>query len=271
MRDGVTEAAKIVHVASGASSAGTLREALSLLGSTERVIGLPDSLSVGPIDPPDPQARQAWSESTLRNVIDVDPVEVEMAWADATSPDIHPVFWVCLRSPMEHACFLAFASRLGGRGADIVDVTDVAHMAAGGLRRLRSLGQLRAREIVASRVSETRRALSAAELRAASMRWAELRGENAPLRIVKDGRLVSAPLTHYDDLLVEQASQEWEIAPRLIGRIFDKMFSLEALAGEGTSDAVLFGRMLALGGTGALEVRGRGPGMLNHQVRRSAG
>ena len=35
-------------------------------------------------------------------------------------------------------------------------------------------------------------------------------------------------------------------------------------------DAVLCGRMLALGETGALEVRGRGAGMLDYQVRRSA-
>ncbi len=267
----MTEAAETVHVACSASSAGTLRKALPLLGSKERVIGLPDSLSVGPIDPPNPKARQAWSKSTLRNVIEVDPAEVEKARADATALDIHPVFWVCLRSPMEHACFLAYASRLEGRCVDIVDVTDVAHMTAGGVRHLRSLGQLRAREIVASRIYKTRRALSAAELRAASMRWAELRRENAPLRIVKGGRLVSAPLTHYDNLLVEQASQDWEIAPRLIGRMFDKLFSLDALAGEGTNDAVLFGRMLALGETGALEVRGRGARMLDYQVRRSAG
>ncbi|MCJ2022706.1 DUF3658 domain-containing protein, partial [Methylobacterium sp. J-067] len=30
-------------------------------------------------------------------------------------------------------------------------------------------------------------------------RWAELRRENAPLRIVREGILVSAPLTHFDD------------------------------------------------------------------------
>ncbi len=172
---------------------------------------------------------------------------------------------------MEHDCFLAFASRLEGRCVDVVDVTDVPHKTADGLRPLRRLGQLRAQEIVASRVYETRRALSAAELRAASIRWAELRRENAPLRIVKDGRLLSAPLTHYDDLLVEQASQDWEIAPRLIGRMFDKLFSLDALAGEGTSDAVLFGRMLALGEIGALELQGRGPEMRDWQVRRIAG
>ena len=267
----MAEEEEAVHVASSESAAGTLRKALPLLGSTERVIGLPDSLSVGPIDLPDLNVRQAWSRSKLRNTIDVDPAEVEKAWADATAPNMRPVFWVCLRSPMEHACFLAFASRLGGRSFDIVDATDIEHRSGSVAGRLRALAQLRPHEIVASRVYETRRALSAEELSAASMRWAELRRENAPFRIVKDGRLVSAPLTHYDALLVEQASPDWEIAARLIGRMFDKLFSLDALAGEGTSDVVLFGRMLALGGTGALEITGLGPGMRDYQVRRSVG
>ena len=102
------------------------------------------------------------------------------------------------------------------------------------------------------------------------MRWAEPRRENAPFRIVENGRLVSAPLTHYDALLVEQASQDWEIAARLIGRMFDKLFSLDAMAGEGISDVVLFGRVLALGKSGALEITGCGPGMRDYQVRKSA-
>lgn len=266
----MTEEVETVHVVCSASAAGTLKRALPLLGSTDRVIGLPDSLSVGPVDSPDAKVRQAWSMSTLRNVIDVDPVEVEKAWADATAPDLHPVFWVCLRSPMEHACFLAFASRVEGRCFDIVDATDLDYMTADGVRRVRALGQMRAQEIVASRVHETRRLISAEELCAASGRWAELRLENAPLRIVKNGRLVSAPLTHYDALLVEQASQDWEIAARLIGRMVDKLFSSDTLAGEATSDVVLFGCMLALVETGALEIKGRGPEMCDCQVRKSA-
>ncbi len=48
MSDGI----ETIHVAFGDSIAKTLREALPLLGSMERVIGLPNMLSVGPIDPP---------------------------------------------------------------------------------------------------------------------------------------------------------------------------------------------------------------------------
>lgn len=54
-----------VHVAFGESIADTISKALSLLGVAERVIGLPDCLSVGPIDPPEPNLRQAWGKSVL--------------------------------------------------------------------------------------------------------------------------------------------------------------------------------------------------------------
>ena len=46
------DSAETVHVAFGESIPETLRKALPLLGSEARVIGLPDPLSVGPIDSP---------------------------------------------------------------------------------------------------------------------------------------------------------------------------------------------------------------------------
>ena len=41
LRNRMTQVVVTVHVACSASAAGTLRKALPLLGSTERVIGLP--------------------------------------------------------------------------------------------------------------------------------------------------------------------------------------------------------------------------------------
>ncbi|WP_131196867.1 DUF3658 domain-containing protein [Lichenihabitans psoromatis] len=263
-----------VHVVFGWSIAETLREALGLLGVAERVIGLPDCLSVGPIDPADPMIRRAWGASVLKadalsqDEPDCGPIDVEMAWAEATAPSIHPVFWVCLSSPMEHACFLAFAARMNGRRFDIVDATNLEVATRDGVRRPWSLGSMRAQDIVASKLYEKRRPLADEDCRAAAMAWSELRRENAPFRIVTDDRLVSAPLTHYDALLVEQAGQDWEIAARLIGRTIGKLSFGDAATGQDTCDVVLFGRMLALGHTGSLEVAGHGPGLRDYQVRR---
>lgn len=54
-----------VHVAYGISRADAIREALRLQGCEERVIALPATLSHGPIDPPDPAAREAWVRTVL--------------------------------------------------------------------------------------------------------------------------------------------------------------------------------------------------------------
>ena len=268
------EAAEIVHVVFGWSIAYTLRRALPLLGSAERVIALPDLLSIGPIDPPDPMLRRAWAkfvlreDTTMRDELDAEPIDAATAWAEATAPGIAPVYWACLGSPGEHACFLAYAARMQDRCFDFIDATDLDFKTVDGLQSPWSLAQFREQDIVASNLYTTRRPISSAELQAASTAWLALCRENAPFRTVKDGRLVSVPLTHYDSLLVEQASPVWEVAARLIGRAIDALGSETALRGQANGDAVLFGRMLALGDTGALEVIGLGPGMRDYRVRR---
>jgi hypothetical protein len=269
-----TVAGETVHVVFGQSIAETLRAALRLLGRAERVIGLPDCLSVGPIDPPDPALRQDWAERVLRADIGLrdggELIDVATPWAAATAPGVAPVFWSCLTSPMEHACFLAFAARMRDRRFDLVDATDLDFTTAHGVARPGSLGWMRAQDIVAAGLYARRRPVSSEEREAAARAWAALRRESAPFRIVRDGRLVSAPLTHYDAYLVAQAGADWEIAARLIGRVHTDLHFGEARRGEGNGADVLFGRMLALGDAGALAITGPGPGMRDHRVRRAA-
>jgi hypothetical protein len=272
----VNEGIETVHVVFGRCTADTLRNALPLLGSTERVIGLPDILSVGPINPPDPALRDAWfksvlrTDTTLRAELDGDLIDVEAIWADATAPAVAPVFWVCFKSPMEHAAFLAFAARMQDRAFDIIDATNLDFTTTDGVHTPCSLGLMRVQDIVASKMYATRRPVSSDERRSATRTWSELQHANAPFRIVRDGRLVSAPLTHYDAVLVEQASQDWEIGARLIGRVITKLGFENAPHGQATSDDVIFGRMITLGERGALDVLGSGPDIRDYQVRRAA-
>ena len=270
----MAEAIETVHVIFGVSVAETLGRALPMMGATGRVISLPDMLSVGPIDPPEPALRRAWATSVLRlrdapqAKPDGWPTEPERAWASATAPDAASVFWACLTSPPEHACFLAFASRMRDRAFDLVDATGLDFTTVGGIRTPHTLGMMRVQDFVSSGVYARRRAVPANERAAAADAWARLRRENAPFRIVRHGRLVSAPLTHYDDLIVGMAGPDWEVAARLVGRV---LATWEASPqGEGTGDDALFGRILALGETGALELAGPGPGMRDIQVRRPA-
>ena len=94
------------------------------------MIGLLDSLNVGPIDPPHPDLRRAWLETVLLGEVPLDDLDIvpgdsERAWAHATSPFVHPGFWACMDCPMKHACLLAFATRMQDRPFDIVDATGI--------------------------------------------------------------------------------------------------------------------------------------------------
>ncbi len=264
MRDAV----EIVHVVHGRSSAKTLREALRSQGCEERVVGLPGDLNYGPIDPPDPNVRQAWIGAVLRCVPADDRPDPEAPWTDATSAAVHPVFWVCMSNAGEQASFMEFAYRMAGRPFDIVDATGLDLVALDGVRSPNSLGSMRRQDIIASDLGAKRRAFSRPESEAASASWLQLRRENAPFRIVRDGRLVSAPITYFDAVLLGLAEDEWEVVARLIGRSLHHLTFDVDPPGQGVSDIVLFGRVLALGDAGDLEIRGAGPGMRNLEVRR---
>jgi hypothetical protein len=266
----VTGAAETVHVAFGESRAESIRRALRLMGSPARVIGLTGALNVGPIDPPDPDLRQAW----IRTVLRCDPADdrraPEAPWTEATSAGRHPVHWVCRSDAGEHACFLEFAFRMADRAFEIVDATGLDFVTRDGVHSPSSLGQMRPEDIVASGLAARRRPLSRAEGDAAVAAWARLRRENAPLRVVRDGRLVSAPLTHFDAVLIAQAAPDWEVAARLVGRTLEHLSRAVDPSGAGVGDLVMFGRLRALGEAGALDIRGPGPGLRDYDVRRPA-
>lgn len=272
----MTEASEVVHVAWGVSRADSVREALRLQGCEERVIALSGALSVGPIASLDPEPRRVWFEANTRS--DEEPCgsmgdtmgDPETPWRKATFAGVHPVYWVCLTDAAEHACFLEFAFRMAGRPFDIVDATEFDVSGVSRVSPVWSLGQLRPAEIVASGLGGRRRPLTRAESAAAAADWTRLRRENAPIRIVQNGRLVSAPLTHFDSVLTEKASPDREMLTKLIARVLHHLDTDSAQPGQGCSYELLFARILALGQAGALEVTGAGPGMRGYEVRKFA-
>ena len=47
--------------------------------------------------------------------------------------------------------------------------------------------------------------------------WRRLRAENAPLRLVDGDKLVSAPITHFDDLVLSFVDADWKKGARIVG------------------------------------------------------
>ncbi len=83
--------------------------------------------------------------------------------------------------------------------------------------------------------------------------------------------MVSAPLTHFDDVLTGFATGEWELLIKLVARVIGHLDDGSDQPGQGCSYELLFARILALGQSGALEVTGSGPGMRDYKVRRFCG
>jgi len=77
-------------------------------------------------------------------------------------------------------------------------------------------------------------------------------------------------LDHFDGALTAQASADWEVVAKLIGRTLGHLIHNVDPPGQAVSDTVLFGRVLALGDAGVLDIRGPGPGLRDYEVRRTA-
>jgi len=253
-------AQRIVHVVFTPSGAGCLRGALKSAGRADEIVTFFDNLSFGPINPPD-ASRAKWVESELgRTGWDEVVSSSESFWCEARSSDHRKVAWLSRRSPMEYAGFLEWLWRLGDTPCEVVDLTDVtvSHRREPGPPRPPRLAislAMLPHDVIASE-----KLWNLAEPLQTSTRyldlWRKLREENAPLRIVEGGNLVSAPISFFDSLLMSHATDDWQKVARIVG---------EGLAAEWddgvfqTGDLVLAARVNALVECGRLECRGKNP------------
>ena len=189
-----------LHIAPGDSAGGSLFQAIRGVGRTEEVLRFRDDLSCGPIDSDDHSARMAW----WARFYEMPEVEndIETFWNRVATTGDRLIVWFSRRSASELAFFLALADRLGNRPYDIVDIAGtVSIMPADRLATL--LG--------------SERPITAHEREEAHRQWRQLRRENAPFRVVSPAGLVSAPIDHFDSLLIEQATPEWRKIARVVG------------------------------------------------------
>jgi hypothetical protein len=94
--------------------------------------------------------------------------------------------------------------------------------------------------------------------------WRQLRAENAPLRIVRNDRLQSASLDHFDELVLACASDQWLGVEQVVGRALVEAWDED---GVQTGDLVLAARVRALIEAGRLEARGEAPDWRRGEVR----
>lgn len=168
----------------------------------------------------------------------------------------------------EYAGFLEWLWRLNEEPVEVIDLTDV--MMAGistGLTERHfaiSLGMLPPHKILENDLLDRAETLTAALRAQYRELWGRLRIENAPLRILTKGELVSAPLSFFDPLLLSCATPEWQKAARVVGEALSDFWKTSVLQ---TGDLVLCSRVRAPAGTGRLEFRGDLSNIQNSELR----
>jgi len=204
--------APIIHVTFGVRGERNLRVALKKAGRRERAVPLWDDFSLGPIDSRDSAARWEWARRELglfphsRRLF----TKQNNAWDAALSSGTRKVAWVARRWAHEYCGFLEWLWRLGDQACDVVDLHDVVvdrRYRDGRVERYSPscLGDLVAGEIYDNALWDLAQPLSSERRRYYHDVWRKLRAENAAFRVWKKDELVSAPITHYDGVILGHA------------------------------------------------------------------
>jgi hypothetical protein len=249
----------ILHFVFTPSGAGCLIQALRKARRGDEIIVSFDDMSFGPINPPERSLRAKWVESELgRPDWDCLADDPERLWDERRFPNARKVAWLTRRSAREYAGFLEWLWRLGDEPCDVVDLTDVMisyHTEEGEPRQhlALSVAMLSPDRICEDNLWDLAQPLETAAREQHLDVWRQLRLENAPLRVLDGNRLVSAPISFFDSLLMSFVTENWQKVARIVGKSLacgtDNSLPLD--------DILLRPRVKALVESGRLEIRGQ--------------
>ena len=122
----------------------------------------------------------------------------------------------------------------------------------------RSVGELEPE--AASVFYSRRRRVQDCEAKLLYSRWGQLVRENAPLRVMKDGKLVSAPADYYDETILANTPEEETCAAKVVGLSIPEC---------NINDCLIFERIRALAAAGKLEIIKNGGNYRDTTVKKS--
>jgi len=248
-----------LHVVFSRLAASNLRRALALLERRDRVVGFMDDLSLGPINPPDPNWRAEWVNVHLRHTGWRAGFKDEATWTTVQQCQGPVVVWMSRRSTREYAGFLEFAHRFSDSPFELIDLTETIELGRSdegtSVRPAGSLEYLSAEQILANDLLNQAHAVAPEMREIYRMAWQGLREESAALRVLdRDLNLMCAPITFFDQQLLSLARKgHWLKAARIVGEM---LMAFDKDARHQTGDLVLTARLLALVESGLLESRG---------------
>jgi hypothetical protein len=248
-----------LHFVFTASGAGCLVQAIAKAGRHDQVIASFDDMNFGPINPAERSLRAKWVENELGRA-DWESCTDDSArvWDEGRFPNGRKVAWLTRHSAREYAGFLEWLWRLGDEPCDLVDLTDVtiSYDPEDGPPRQRlayGLGMLAPETICEQKLWDLAEPLDATARAQHLDLWRQLRSENAPLRVIEGRKLVSAPMSFFDSLLISFATNNWLRVARIVGQSLGSGMD-DSLP---VDDLLLRARINAMVESGRLEIRGR--------------
>lgn len=227
-----------LHVVFGCSAAATLRQALETVGRDDEVLGLMDSFSFGPIADDDAETRQGWVELELGYT----------GWDEITHQSArflqgslsHPgpiTLWISRDVASHQAGFLWWLSHAGDRPVSIIEANCLHILGVPEMLNLLDTAIPLSRETRTSCLAH----------------WKQLQSENAALRVIEAGKLVSAPITDFDAQLLGHATPHWQKMALIVGLTLSDFADAEVYQ---TGDIILGARLADLAEDGVLDWRG---------------
>jgi hypothetical protein len=175
---------------------------------------------------------------------------VEDFWSRALAADDCTV-WFTRRAPAEYCGFLAWMELAGDRTYNVVDVTDVRSTADG--RLIFTIGAIDHSDVDYESLVARAGPLAPEAREAYALRWKALKQEDAALRVLANGELVSAPIEFYDDLLLSVVGGNWQKATQVAADAFTA--ATDAYA-RPVDQEILLARLVTLVDSGRVEARG---------------
>jgi hypothetical protein len=179
-------------------------------------------------------------------------------WREALSRDPRKIVWLTRRSAMEYAGFLEWLWRMGDAPCEVVDLSEVMisrrpeHGPPRPPMLAKSLGMLNPDRISRDKLWDLAEPLQQTTRRRYRDLWQRLRSENAPLRVIADGELVSAPISFFDTQLMSYVTNDWQRVARVIGQTLVAEMDVVQVG-----DIVLAARVSAMAQSGLLEIQGK--------------
>jgi hypothetical protein len=242
-----------LHVTFDSTSADSIREALAACGrGDEEIVFSLDGFNFGPIEPDDAHTRSRWLDTELGpfdhdQYATVAPSSEPVLQASLAARQA-PIVWLSRSDAHSVAGFLWWLSHIGKQDVLLIEAS--------------AFPLVPPAEIPAFFGKE--RALPDAERAEHIARWGRLKAENAPLRILTEDGLVSAPIEVFDASLLKHVRPEWRKMARVIGGFLG--YQTEEPFWQ-TGDFVLASRLRTLAKAGAVEWQGNLNDIRHGEVR----